>query len=157
VIRIGTRALICIDGKPLLATHWDGYPSCLGVALLNCEKTVAAIVEVAKGHTIDAADIAIRKDLNRHRIKTLAKKYRLTQAEIRAGKRRGCVICAEDYEIGSIENYGDWAEYQYDIRGQKVYFRALNGFYPKSINKASRFKLLTEKAVQSISYSSDLI
>ena len=148
MIRIGTRALICIDGKPLLATHWDGYPSCLGVALLNCEKTVAAIVEVAKGHTIDAAVISIRKDLNRHRVKTLAKKYRLTQAEIRAGKRRGCVICAEDYEIGSIDNYGDWAEYQYDIRGQEVYFRPLGGFYPNSVNKASRFKLLTEKAAK---------
>ena len=148
MIRIGTRALFCIYGKPLLATHWDGYPSCLGLKLLNCDKSVPAIVDVSKEHTIDAADIAIRKDLNRHRIKTLAKKYRLTQAEIRAGKRRGCVICAEDYEIGSIDNYGDWAEYQYDIRGQEVYFRPLNGFYPKSVNKASRFKLLTKKAAK---------
>lgn len=148
VIRIGTRALICIDSKPLLATHWDGYPSCLGLELLNCDKIVPAIVEVAKDHTIDAADIAILEELNRDRIKTLAKKHRLTQAEIRAGKRRGCVICAEDYEIGSIDNYGDWAEYQYDIRGQEVYFRPLNGFYPKSVNKASRFILLTEKAAK---------
>ena len=148
VIRIGTRALICIDGKPLLATHWDGYPSCLGLELLNCDKIVPAIVEVAKDHTIDAADIAIRKDLNRDRIKTLAKKHRLTQAEIRAGKRRGCVICAEDYEIGSIDNYGDWAEYQYDIRGQEVYFRPLDGFYSKSVDKASRFKLLTKEGAK---------
>jgi hypothetical protein len=148
VIRIGTRALICINGKPLLATHWDGYPSCLGLKLLNCEKTVAAIVEVAKEHTIDAADISIRKDLNRHRIKNLSKKHRLTQAEIRAGKRRGCVICAEDYEIGSIDNYGDWAEYQYDIRGQEVYFRPLDGFYPSSVDKAGRFKLLTKEAAK---------
>ena len=107
-----------------------------------------AIVEVAKKHTVDAVDIAIRKDLNKHRIKTLTKKHRLTQAEVRAGKRRGCVICAEDYEIGSIDNYGDWAEYQYDIRGQEVYFRPLNGFYPKSVNKASRFKLLTKEAAK---------
>jgi hypothetical protein len=142
VIRIGTRALICIDGKPLLATHWDGYPSCLGLKLLNCDKTVAAIVNVAKEHTIDAADIAILEALNRHRIKTLTKKHRLTQAEIKAGKRRGCVICAEDYQIGSIDSYSDWAEYQYDVRGQEVYFRPLSGFYPKSVNKASRFKLL---------------
>jgi hypothetical protein len=59
VIRIGTRALICIDGKALLATHWDGYPSCLGLALLNCDKSMPALVEVAKEHTIDAADITI--------------------------------------------------------------------------------------------------
>ena len=140
--------MICIDGKPLLATHWDGYPSCLGLALLNCDKSMPAIVEVAKGHTIDAADNVIRQDLNRDRIKTLAKKHRLTQAEIRAGKRRGCVIRAEDYEIGSIENYGDWAEYQYDIRGQEVYFRPLGGFYPKSIDKAGRFKLLSKEGAE---------
>jgi hypothetical protein len=140
--------LICIDGKPLLATHWDGYPTCLGLELLNCDKTVAAIVNVAKEHTIDAADIAILENLNKHRIKTLSKKHRLTQAEIRAGKRRGCVIWAEDYEIGKIENYGDWAEYQYDIRGQEAYFRPLSGFYPKSVDKASRFKLLTKEAAK---------
>ena len=140
--------MICIDGKPYLATHWDGYPSCLGLALLNCDKSMSAIVEVAKIHTIDSADIAILEELNRDRIKTLAKKHRLTQAEIRAGKRRGCVICAEDYEIGSIDNYGDWAEYQYDIRGQEVYFRALGGFYPKSVDKASRFKMLTKEAAK---------
>jgi hypothetical protein len=55
------------------------------------------------------------------------------------------VIPAEDYEIGSIENYGDWAEYQYDIRGQEVYFRPLGGFYPKSVDKAGRFKLLSKE------------
>jgi hypothetical protein len=148
VIRIGTRALICIDGKPLLATHWDGYPSCLGLALLNCDKTVPAIVEVAIEHTIDAAGHTILKELSRHRIKALAKKHRLTQKEIKARRRRGCVICAEDYEISSIENYGDWAEYQYDIRGQEVYFRPLVGFYPKSVNRVSRFKLLTKEAAK---------
>ena len=148
MIRIGTRALICIDGKPYLATHWDGYPSCLGLALLNCDKSMSAIVEVAKIHTIDAAHDSILEKLNRDRIKNLSKKHRLTHAEIKAGKRRGCVICAEDYEIGSIDNYGDWAEYQYDIRGQEVYFRPLGGFYPKSVDKASRLKLLTEKAAK---------
>jgi hypothetical protein len=148
VIRIGTRALICIDGKPYLATHWDGYPSCLGLALLNCDKSMSAIVEVAKIHTIDAAHDSILEKLNRDRIKNLSKKHRLTHAEIKAGKRRGCVICAEDYEIGSIDNYGDWAEYQYDIRGQEVYFRPLGGFYPKSVDKASRFKMLTKEAAK---------
>ena len=140
--------MICIDGKPLLATHWDGYLSCLGLKLLDCNKTIPAIVDAAKDHTIDAANIVILDDLNRQRIKTLVKKHRLTQAEIRAGKRRGCVICAEDHEISRIDNYSDWAEYQYDIRGQKVYFRALSGFYPESVNKASRFKLLTKEAAK---------
>ena len=47
-IKIGTRALISVAGKPLLATHWDGYPSCLGLKLLDCNKTKAAIVDAAK-------------------------------------------------------------------------------------------------------------
>jgi hypothetical protein len=148
VIKIGTRALISVAGKPLLTTHWDGYPTCLGLELLNCDKTVPVIVDIAKAHTIDAADLTILKDLNRHRIKKLAKKHRLTQGEIKAGKRRSCVICAEDYEICSIDNYGDWAEYQYDIRGQKIYFRALSGFYPKSIDNAGPFKQLTESVAK---------
>ena len=148
MIRIGTRALIFIGGKPYLATHWDGYPSCLGLRLLESDKTIPAIVDVAKAHTVDAAHDGILKKLNRDRIKILAKKHRLTQTEIKAGKRRGCVICAEDYEIGRIENYGDWAEYQYDIRGQEVYFRPLSGLYPKSVDKAGRFKLLTKEAAE---------
>ncbi len=148
MIRIGTRALISVAGKPFLTTHWDGYPSCLGLELLNCDKTEPGIVEVAKDHTIDAAEITILVKLNRDRIKKLAKKHRLAQAEIKAGKRRGCVICAEDYEICSIGNYGDWAEYQYDVRGQKIYFRALSGFYPKSIDNAGLFKQLTESVAK---------
>ena len=148
MIRIGTRALIWISGKAFLATHWDGYPSCLGLELLNCDKTVPAIVEVAKQHTIDAAHDSILEKLNRDRTKTLAIKHRLTQSEIKSGKRRGCVICAEDYEIGRIDAYGDWAQYQYDIRGQEVYFRPLSGFYPKSIDKAGRFKMLTKEAAE---------
>ena len=103
-----------------------------------------AIVKVAKEHTIDAAEHTILEGLNRHRIKTLAKKHCLTQAEISAGKRRGCVICAEDYDIGSMDNYGDWAEYQYDVRGQEVYYMPLSGIYPKSIINAGPFKQLTE-------------
>jgi len=53
-----------------------------GLGVFNCDKSVPAIVEVAKKHTVDAVDIAIRKDLNKHRIKTLTKKHRLTQAEV---------------------------------------------------------------------------
>ena len=43
---------------------------------------------------------------------------------------------------------GDWAEYQYDIRGQEVYFRPLSGLYPRSVDKAGQFKLLTKEAAE---------
>jgi hypothetical protein len=97
--------LISKDGKPMLATHWDGYPSDLGLDLLGCDKSIKAIIRVAKRHTIDAAHSSLREELNKVRVKELAKKHRLTETEIRDGKRRGSVICADDYQIGDID---DW-------------------------------------------------
>jgi hypothetical protein len=79
VVKIGTRALISKDGRPMLATHWDGYPSSLGIDLLHCDKTMKAVIKVAKRHTIDAAHRSIHEDLNRERIKELAEKHRLTE------------------------------------------------------------------------------
>jgi len=56
VVKIGTRAFISIEGKPMLATHWDGHPTSLVRDLLNCNKSVKAVIEIARAHTIDAAD-----------------------------------------------------------------------------------------------------
>ena len=145
VIKIGTRALISINGKPMLATHWDGYPSSIGLDLLRCDKSLGAVIEVAKAHTIDATDQSIRKEVNHERVRKLVKKHRLTENEIRDGKRRGAMICADDYEIGDIDNYSDWAEYQYDIRGKEIYFKPLKGWYPESLGKSPNFKRLIEK------------
>ena len=136
--------MISKDGKPMLATHWDGYPSSLGRELLNCDKKIASVIEVARRHTIDAAHRSIHEDLNRERIKELAEKHCLIEEKIRNGIRRGNIIGAEDHEICNIDNYGDWAEYQYDIRGEEIYFRPLSGSWPESVEHASEFKLLTE-------------
>ena len=127
----------------MLANHWDGYPASLGMELLHCDKTMGAVIEVARKHTIDAAHRSIHEDLNRERMKQLAQKHRLTETEIKKGKRRGNVICAEDHGISDIDHYGDWAEYQYDIRGKEIYFRSLSGSWPESVEHASEFKLLT--------------
>jgi hypothetical protein len=59
VVKIGTRALISKDGKAMLANHWDGYPASLGMELLHCDKTMGAVIEVARKHTIDAAHRSI--------------------------------------------------------------------------------------------------
>jgi hypothetical protein len=148
VVKIGTRALISKDGKPMLATHWDGYPSSLGMELLHCDKTIEAVIKVAKRHTIDAAHRSIYEDLNQQRIKELAKKHRLTEEKIKKGIRRGNIIDAEDHEICNIDNYGDWAEYQYDIRGKEIYFRPLEKWYPGSLENAPKFKLLNKKEIE---------
>jgi hypothetical protein len=147
VVKIGTRALISINGKPMLATHWDGYPSSLGKELLDCDNSIEAILRIAERHTIDSADSSVREALNRKRIKDLSEKHQLTEEEILEGKRRGAIIVAEDYEIGDIKEYGDWAEYEYDIRGEVVFFRPLRGPYPESIENAESFKILSQDRV----------
>lgn len=109
---MGTRALMSIKGKPMIATHWDGYPSALGSGLLQCDKTLGAVIRVAERHTIDGVDSSIREFLYRKRVKELSEKHRLSEKEIRNGKRRGPLITADDYEICDLNHYQDWAEYQ---------------------------------------------
>ena len=128
----------------MLATHWDGYPASLGLDLLHCDKSIKAVVEVAKGHTIDAADSSLLDMLNEERTRQLAEKHQLTIQEIKSGKRCGKVISADDYEIADIRSYRDWAEYQYDIRGKEIHLRPLRGWWPESLKHAAEFKLLTE-------------
>jgi len=147
--KMGTRALILIDDKPMIATHWDGYPSSLGKDLLESDKSIRSIIDVAKKHSIDFADKSIRKELNKERVKFLAKKHSLTEKEIREGVRKGSIISTEDYEIADVKNYGDWAEYEYNIKGKEILFRPLSGSYPESLKEAKGFDVLTkEKAVE---------
>jgi hypothetical protein len=139
------KCYISFNGKPMLATHWDGYPSSLGRDLLNCDRSINAVIEVAKAHTIDSADFSLLDTLNGERIRQLAEKHQLTVQEIKAGKRRGNVICADDYEISHMARYADPAEYQYDLSGKQIYFRPLDGWWPDALKHAAEFKLLSEK------------
>ncbi len=72
MVKIGTRAVISFNSKPMLATHWDGYPSSLGRDLLHCDRSIEGVVEVAKAHIIDSADASVLETLNAERIKHLA-------------------------------------------------------------------------------------
>jgi hypothetical protein len=139
--------MISINGKPLIATHWDGYPSSLGNDLLKRGKSIPEILEVAKRHTIDAAERSIRKMRNDERVKEIANKFGVSESDARSGSIYTNIIGAGDYQIGHIENYGDFAEYQYDIRGDSVFFRPLNGEWPFSLEDAMDFKLLTPQEV----------
>ena len=144
MVKIGTRAVISINGKPMLAAHWDGYPTSLGRDLLRCDRSIEAVVEVAEAHTVDAADPQVLEALNRERLSQLAEKHQLSVDEIKTGKRHGNVICADDYEISDIGVYRDLAEFEYDIRGNDVLFRKLDGWWPESLNQAAEFKLLSD-------------
>ena len=81
------------------------------------------------------------------RVEQLAQRHQLSVQEIKAGKRRGNVLCADDYEISDIGLHRDLAEFQYDIRNNEVYFRPLDGWWPESLKRAAEFKVLREKAV----------
>jgi hypothetical protein len=98
---------------PMLATHWDGHPTSLGRDLLNCDKSVSAVIEVAKAHTIDAADPQMFEALNRERVEQMAQKHQLSVKQIKAGKRRGNVICADDHEIADIRTHRDLVEFPF--------------------------------------------
>lgn len=111
----------------MLATHWDGHSASLGRDLLNCDKSIRGVIEVAKTHTIDAADRQLLDALNRERVTQLAEKHQPSAPEIKAGKRRGSVICADDFVIADLRTYGDLVEFQYDICGEIVFFRRLDG------------------------------
>lgn len=96
---MGTRAMISFDGKPMIATHWDGDPDCMGQHLLAC-RDMPAVLAVASKHVVDAIDPTFPG----------AAKYSY-----------------------SIDDYGDWAEYQYDFRTEgdnfKIYVAKLSGVW----------------------------
>ena len=121
--------------------------SSLGRDVLNCDKSMKAIIEVARAHTIDAADPQVIETLNRERVTLLAQKHQLSVQEIKAGKRRGNVICADDFEIADLRTYRDLVEFEYDIRGKEVYFRPLDGWWPEALRNAGEFRPLSEKEI----------
>lgn len=130
---MGTRAIITIDEKPLIATHWDGYPDGLGNGLINA-KTIADIVAVADRKTIDFANLNL-PEIRSH--------LEIRKAHIENKKDWG-IISAEDWDIGSIENYGDFAEYQYDLHQYSWRVRSLSGKWPESKDNAGKWFSLSD-------------
>ena len=130
---MGTRAMISINEKPFIATHWDGYYDGMGKQLESA-KTKAKIISIAKEHNIDFADItnpAIKK-LCDTRIQELMKKHNLSEEKIKEGVRRGAIIAVDDYEITDIKRYGDFAEYHYDFTEGVWRVRSVSGAWDEN-------------------------
>ena len=70
---MGTRAIITINEKPFIATHWDGDPPCLGKKLWYT-KTETEIRAVANEHTIDFACPRVIKTEQKRRYARIASK-----------------------------------------------------------------------------------
>jgi len=140
---MGTRAMIRIDGKDFVATHWDGHPETLGKELVSLPvKNKKTILSVAKKHNIDSASAEIHSKLNKERIESISKNQKLSASEVKKGIRRGDIIAIEDYEVGFIKNYGDFAEYIYDVRDNSVYVAEGHGDYDatKKAEKEGKLK-----------------
>lgn len=130
---MGTRAIITINEKPYVATHWDGYYSVLGKSLEQVS-TKQEIIKAASDRSIDFADLKdpLFRDIVKERVKDICERHKITEKEMKAGKRRGMIITNADYQITSIKNYGDWAEYQYDFTGGKWRVRSVSGAWDKN-------------------------
>lgn len=78
------------------------------------------------------------------------------QKILEASMRHSIDSCSDLLEVagaGDIEEYGDFAEYQYDLRGDEWHFRSLSGEWPKSAKAADKKKnkgycLLKEKLTE---------
>lgn len=95
---MGIRATIRINGKLMLATHWDGNPETLGreLAILRSKKMLntTSIIRLASEHSINAAHPSIMRS---------AKKFNIMNKSATGG------------DIWNIKEYDDFAEYEYDI------------------------------------------
>lgn len=121
---MGTRAMILFEGKPLVATHWDGYPESLGADLVKAKvKSPSQILRVAKKHNIDFASSSVIKKVQRPNM------------------TGGNVITPEDYPVGSMNDYDDFAEFEYNVTADgKVTVRPLSGTWKESRHSKTPFK-----------------
>jgi len=81
--------------------------------------------------------------LNPERTSQLAENTSFRLMKSKPGSGGGNVISADDFVIADIGLHRDLAEFQYDIRGNEVFFRPLDGWWPESLRKAAEFRLLT--------------
>ena len=134
---MGTRAMISIEGKLFVATHWDGYPSCLGQNLLESGAggviSPREILEIASEHSINFADEEYLKEANSLMIDRLK-----SNGQYQAGY--SWLQQENDQFVHSIKEYGDWAEYQYDWNEKGWRYREVNGEWTNA--KFGRWKKL---------------
>jgi len=121
--------MISINGKPLLATHWDGDPGSLGADLKHV-KSINDIIIVASKYSINAARASILKKSNDVMISILKK-----NGVYEPGYQ--WLAESKDKFVTNISRYGDFAEYQYDLKGGKWRYRELSDMWIKGGKNAS--------------------
>ena len=137
---MGTRAVIRMNGKFMLATHWDGYPDSLGKELVKLkDKSSLNVVQLSAEHNIDS----IHKDFVPKKSITTGQDNDIqTTVFKKSGTFSGGTFIrgeeGKSKKISSIidneKQYGDWAEYIYDIRNGDVYVAEGHGDYSSTLN-----------------------
>jgi len=145
---LGTRAIIKF-GNTFIATHWDGYPDSLGSDLKTLKNfTLEEVVKVAESHGIDFATEDVMALTSYKRYEKIVNKAnemkgkKYTPEELKEMyEKEGKILMfgvqsAGDYPIGNFDNYGDFAEYIYDVSEKSLRYAELSGSWegmPKNL------------------------
>lgn len=167
VIKMGTRAVIKFEGKPMLATHWDGYPESLGAELVAIkDKTPEKVIKVASLHNIDFISpkftpkkkLVVPKQIYNMKTGKYVKGQLITEfltdEEMDRRNIQGTFIPTKGKTerkystIAPMSQYGDFAEWEYDIKDGKVLARRIVGSYPDKKAESSWKSLPTQASAK---------
>jgi len=129
--------MISIDGKPMIATHWDGYPENLGEQLMELKKKdIPSILKVAKEHSINFTTRPLMK---------VSEKIMRNKLKGKSGYQ--WVFEKGQKFVTDMRYYDDFAEYQYDIDSKtgKIKFRKIHGSWKSPDKKTGRWTNMNEK------------
>jgi hypothetical protein len=127
---MGTRAIITIEGKPFIATHWDGNPDNLGRKIFSSSIAPDSLYPRTKRSDVDKFEHLI-KSVQSHTIDFAVPSVKKFLTDI--AKR-----------IDPISNYGDYAEFQYDYKNDEWFVRPLHGEWTETQHSKTKFKKLKD-------------
>jgi hypothetical protein len=163
-MKMGTRAIVRLNGKLLMATHWDGYPVSLGKDLLKAGNDVTNILKVGSENHIDSVNpkyldlanevsIATQKAIIQKNNKILASdnvdKVDKQMAENRIAEAKDFLSRYEKGEqIDNISSYDDFAEWDYDVRPDGVYVATRKDSFKNGL--MSKYRKLTSSNAEEL-------
>jgi hypothetical protein len=142
---MGTRAVISKDGKPFIATHFDGSPNSLGCKLAKLEGIDDDdLIGAAMDNTIDFGVESVMDKVNAVRIPEIARKFNVSETEVKNGYQP-FVAGPKDSPVSNIKNYNDMAEWEYNLNMATGRFQYREVLGPWKTKRTDPFKSLSTK------------